>query len=92
MEKLNKMGKLMLTCKDATALVELQNAGELIWPERYKLRLHLMLCKACRYYAKQSKRIDIFLKYHLSADHTSNRLIDFEKIKSRIKNSLDKFH
>lgn len=81
----------MLTCKDATALVELQNAGELPWADRYKLRLHLILCKACRYYATQSKRIDIFLKYHLSTNHVSNRLIDFEKIKSRIKNSLDKF-
>jgi len=49
----------MLQCKQVTAMVasdELANAGPWL---RLKIRLHLMMCRHCARYAKQTRAIGV---------------------------------
>lgn len=48
----------MPCCKDATMLVEKRLQQPISFIERMGLTLHLLICKYCRRYAKQSRLID----------------------------------
>ncbi|WP_143310121.1 anti-sigma factor family protein [Chitinophaga vietnamensis] len=48
----------MPSCKDATMLVEKRLQQPVSFIERMGLALHLLICKYCRRYAKQSSIID----------------------------------
>lgn len=43
----------MLTCKDASHLISEQQEHPLNWRKRLGLRLHLMMCVACRRFERQ---------------------------------------
>lgn len=45
--------KLMITCREAAALVLAREDRALSWPHRLTLRLHLALCQACPTFAAQ---------------------------------------
>jgi hypothetical protein len=45
--------KPMLNCREATALVLQGEDRRLGWPERLRLRLHLLVCKACTRFVGQ---------------------------------------
>ncbi len=53
---------LMPCCKEATLLVEKQLQQPLTRRQRIGLRFHLLLCRFCRRYAKQSRAIDKHLR------------------------------
>ena len=42
----------MLNCKQTTEVVSKGLDRNLSWPERFNLKLHLILCKHCRNYSK----------------------------------------
>jgi len=44
---------LMIACKDATLLCSKQAELRLSFREQVQLKLHLLLCKPCRYFAMQ---------------------------------------
>lgn len=44
---------LMTLCKKATELMELKEDGELAKFQSFRLRLHMLLCVACRNYERQ---------------------------------------
>lgn len=44
---------LMIACKDATLLCSKQAELRLSFRERMQLKIHLLLCKPCRYFSKQ---------------------------------------
>lgn len=44
----------MLSCRDATALMEKRHREEISFAERIQLAVHVTLCAACRRYQKQS--------------------------------------
>jgi len=46
---------LMLNCRQATALVLQAEDRTLDWPERLRLRLHLMMCTPCPRFVRQVK-------------------------------------
>ena len=52
----------MISCKNATLLIEKKLATKLSVKERLRLKLHLFLCKACADYGIQSAWIDKVLK------------------------------
>jgi hypothetical protein len=65
----------MISCKNATLLIEKKLATKLSVKERLHLKLHLFLCKACADYGIQSAWIDKVLKNL----HTHDQLTVEEK-------------
>jgi hypothetical protein len=85
--KNNEMQKLMhilaLSCLKATELVEKRTHLKLGFKERFQLKVHLMICGACKRYEKQSAFIEMNL---LANNNDSNS--DIAKFKSQIKMSI----
>lgn len=59
----------MISCKEATMLIEQNHTQKLSFKQRLNLRIHRFLCKACDQYGIQSAWIDNVLK-GLSAQQT----------------------
>ncbi len=66
---------LHLSCKKATKMVEQQAVVQLSFWGNLKLKLHLVICSACKTYHQQSMAIDQFFKEH------SERSLREEEIK-----------
>lgn len=47
----------MLRCRDVPAEVSLALDDELTWGRRLALRFHVLMCKHCRRYLRQAKRL-----------------------------------
>lgn len=47
------MSKIRLTCRESTRLLLTRQDRRLPWQERLRLRLHLVVCKACPRVARQ---------------------------------------
>lgn len=47
------MRKLILTCREAAVLMLMQQDRRLSWRERFGLRVHLFVCRACPRFARQ---------------------------------------
>jgi len=51
----------MLSCKKVTELIEKKQVADLSLLEKFKMKLHTSMCKACKAYQHQSKFIDALL-------------------------------
>lgn len=49
---------LLLSCRQATELIEKKLHDRLSWREQIQLRAHKMICEACSRYEKQSSLIE----------------------------------
>jgi hypothetical protein len=56
---------LMLSCKKATELIEKKDLVGLDPIQNMQLSVHLMLCKACKDYEKQSHLMDKMVSMHM---------------------------
>jgi len=52
------MNKVVLSCKRATELIEIEKYNDITFVEKFQLRLHLKMCDVCNKYNIQSKFID----------------------------------
>jgi hypothetical protein len=52
------MTKMLLSCKEATFLIEKRAVYPLTFIERFRLNFHLKLCLVCKLYQHQSKTIE----------------------------------
>ena len=68
--------KLLINCKEATLMVVLQECDHLPFKKRFALWIHLLICKYCKLFNKQSKQINDVLKKHASEKNLS---LSFEK-------------
>jgi len=50
--KERKVGPL-ISCKDASRLISQMQDGNLPFPQRVRIRLHLLLCDACSHFEQQ---------------------------------------
>ena len=83
MQKLFKI--LFLSCLKATELVEKQMHFQLSVTERWQLKLHKSMCKACQVYEKQS----IFIEKGISMQKPSEKAkYDTEDLKKSITQML----
>lgn len=82
------MSTMMLSCKKATELVEKKAVVELAFTENIQLKMHMMVCSACKQYENQSKIIDLVLeqinkkndgKQELSQDVKTKIILEIEK-------------
>lgn len=76
----------MISCKKATELTEKRLITGLTMKDRFGLFFHLMICRSCRVYSQQSKRIDSFLK---SLDEKKAYPTMNAELKNRIKQRLN---
>ncbi len=59
---MSKKGKITISCYDATYLISKKQEEKLLLTEQMKLSLHLMYCKYCNRFAKQTKQITDSIK------------------------------
>ncbi len=65
----------MLTCKQTARLVSLSHDKRLSWRERLGVRLHLLVCDACRNFRRQMLFLrDATRRFALEQPDTDNRL------------------
>lgn len=63
------MNLLMLSCKQASQLIEKQSVSPLTAKEKVMMKLHKTMCKYCTVYEKQSAQIDVLLNSYLNEQH-----------------------
>ncbi|MDP1755729.1 MAG: zf-HC2 domain-containing protein [Methylotenera sp.] len=69
----------MLTCKQVSQLVSQSLDRPLSWSERVQLKLHVLMCNACRHFKHQLNQLDIAiqqLKNETMLDQTIQLPID----------------
>lgn len=52
------MDKIMLSCKQATFFSSIKNYKKLKWMQKVQLRMHLLMCRNCKEFDRQSQIID----------------------------------
>lgn len=83
------ISKLLLTCKKATELIEMEQEGLLSTTQKLQLKVHLKLCLLCKVYQTQSKNIQKLLQESFLKKHSpiSNPELK-EKISTKINNNF----
>lgn len=80
---------IMISCKKATELVDMKQAGKIGFISKIKLKMHLLMCNACKTYEKQSlllaKMFDKSLHKSKNINPDPNEMI---KLKRKIKANL----
>ena len=54
---MSKNGKIMISCHEAAYLIAKRQEDKLTFIERSKLALHLIHCKQCRRFNKQTRQV-----------------------------------
>lgn len=80
------MKHLLLTCKKATLLIEKQQNSRLNMAENIQLRLHLLICKACQRYRKQSLLIEQWLMHSMRSGAKELSDQEIETLKQKMLN------
>lgn len=75
----------MQSCKKATELMELREEGKLGTFKLIGLRLHTMMCSACRQYEQQRELLAKAMTRHIDAPATEE---EADALKSRIREAL----
>ncbi len=81
--------KWMLSCDKATELIDKRSVIDITCNEKWQLKFHTIMCKACHEYQKQSKFLDKILS-HNPPDMNEDRegIIINEDLKKRIQSNL----
>lgn len=80
---------IMISCKEATLLVEKKSIFGLSVSDRFRLKLHTIFCGVCRRYQFQSTRIDRLLHQYLNpAPMVDTPLIQNQELKKTIIKNL----
>ncbi|QNR25694.1 hypothetical protein [Croceimicrobium hydrocarbonivorans] len=76
---------LILSCQEASALIQKKEEGKLGAIQGMQLRLHLSICVFCRHYEKQSGRINDFIGQYFE-DRKPKENPEFkEELKTKIR-------
>lgn len=75
------MNILILSCLKATELIEKKLHFKLSFKEKLQLKVHKMMCDACRMYEKQSTLLEKGIEQQQKAEMEE---IDIEKLKKEI--------
>jgi hypothetical protein len=69
------MTKLLLSCKEATYLIEKKSVYPLTYTERCRLYIHIRMCVVCNIYQHQSKIIEKALAKWINSEGNSKHLL-----------------
>lgn len=78
---------MLITCKKATELIESEQEKKLTFKNVIKLNVHLIMCKVCSAYKKQSHKINNVLSNYLKSDPSKTEK-HIEDLKDKIKSKL----
>lgn len=70
----------MYTCRKATELIEQESFESFSRLTRFRLRMHLLMCDACKKYQQQSKKISHWIKNKKNATLDESSLSEVSKI------------
>jgi hypothetical protein len=76
----------MLRCKDIVKIVSVEEPRD--WRRRLELRLHMMMCRHCRNYARQIEMLSNGVKAHFRSE--SNDADKIKEMEDRIVDQLKK--
>ena len=90
-------GVLMISCKKATELVCQSLDRPLSLGERIQLRFHLWMCRGCKGFEEQSKRLDELIeqRFHDRVNDPRGQMLDglssdaCERLKQKLREQLD---
>jgi hypothetical protein len=74
---------MMVSCKEATQLIEKKTMATLSLKEGLQLNFHVMMCKVCAAYRRQSRLIDAFF-IAKNKPEKENEVIQNTELKERI--------
>lgn len=74
--------RLTFSCKEATMIMEQKLSTGISRKMAFKLRVHNAVCAYCRYYEKQSKRLDQLLQRF--SQGSSPQITNTENLKTNI--------
>ena len=81
----------MLTCREATHLASDALDHPLPWTQRFQMRLHMLVCSACRRFAKQLAWMQrAGVEYATRPDHVAADASLSPDAEERIRAALDK--
>lgn len=66
--------KFMLTCKHASQLISRSLDRPLSWPERIKLKFHLLICDACNRFNDQLNQLRIAVRRMRNASENDSAI------------------
>lgn len=79
------MQAIILSCREASTLIQKNEVGTLGLIEGVQLKMHLSICKLCRQYEKQSARLNEFLDQHFKQDQPRDNSAFKSKLKQEIR-------
>lgn len=77
-----------MSCHKATELIEKKQHSKLSLKDGIQLKVHLMMCKACALYEKQSELISKGIKKYFTGNSGKNEIIVNPELKERIVKNL----
>lgn len=87
---MNTMHKVINTCEETTKLILQQHEGKLSIVTKFRIKLHLMVCDACRRFNIQNKWIDEQIeKFHQEFEQESLSESCKEKMSTLLQNEID---
>jgi hypothetical protein len=79
----------MLSCAKATELIDKRSVTSISCNEKWQLKFHTMMCKACNEYQKQSIILDNILNNDFTGNsHTESEIENIEELKRKILSKL----
>lgn len=82
------MGKIKITCEEATTICTKSQYGEATLIDKIKLNIHFMFCKVCRMFTKQNSALSDMCAMAKSYQETHDCSLteaDKAKLKEQIK-------
>lgn len=76
--------KILLTCKEATLLISKRQHNATTLKEKFQLQLHLLVCKVCSLFNKQSN----LLHKHMTEVHGNDQELHFLELDASKKSNL----
>jgi len=78
------LGKMMISCKKATALIEKKQTVGISIIEKLQLGSHALICKGCQHYERQSLIINDLLNNYMKGQASHYSQGDLDKLKNQI--------
>lgn len=79
---------LFISCDQATTICDKNQYGEASFVEKFKLKIHFLICKVCALYSKQNTLISSLCGKHLKAERKEQIEALSEQEKKKIKQLL----
>lgn len=86
------MNKILLTCMDATKITVRKSFHALSFKEKLQLRLHHMVCHACRKFDSQNEFIDHAMEQHYKVQSEDQNLKLSTERKKAIQEVIESTH